>query len=58
MDGPSRLQDDAHHADYQPGANEADLVNAAMGGINLGINLKEPQPTSDPRTPVDPGVSN
>ena len=44
------------YADYAPSPAEADLVNAAFRGINLGINLKETRSKSDPLTPVETGV--
>jgi integrase len=44
------------YADYAPSSAEADLVNAAFQGINLGINLKETRSNSDTPNPIPPGV--
>jgi integrase len=44
------------YADYAPSPAEADLVNAAFQGINLGINLKETRNNSDTPNPVNTGV--
>ena len=44
------------YADYAPSPAEADLVNAAFQGINLGINLKETRRNSDTPNPVNTGV--
>lgn len=39
------------YSDYMPGANEADVVNAAFGGINEGIKPSESRPNSDALEP-------
>ena len=53
----TRLQEIAAiTADYAPSPAEADLVNAAFQGINLGINLKETRSNSDTPNPVNTGV--
>jgi integrase len=44
------------YADYAPSPAEADLVNAAFQGINLGINLKESRSNSDTPNPANTGV--
>jgi integrase len=44
------------YADYAPSPAEADLVNAAFQGINLGINLKETRSNSDTPNPVNTEV--
>ncbi|MGI9185062.1 MAG: tyrosine-type recombinase/integrase [Solirubrobacteraceae bacterium] len=46
------------YADYAPSPAEADLVNAAFQGINLGINLKETHSNPDPENPYNRRVSN
>jgi hypothetical protein len=45
------------YADYAPGAQEVDLVNAAFQGLDTKVDTKlsEAQTNSDPAAPMSPG---
>jgi hypothetical protein len=46
------------YADHAPSPAEADLVNPAFQGINLGINLKETRGNSDTPNPGGRGFES